>query len=114
MVLVLTVAFLVAGLTAWLPARLSVVAENSSRMSRPNTVTTPMAAMAIRATMIRYSLMPWPDWDLKSLRRKRRIDELLLRAWGESFAFVPGRYMLTGFLLICTGSEPLIPFWASR
>src|SRR5438552_12523425 len=72
MVLVLTVAFLVAGLTAWLPARLSVVAENSSRMSRPNTVTTPMAAMAIKATMIRYSDMPWPACDLSILRRKRR------------------------------------------
>src|SRR5205814_3720627 len=51
-------------------------------MSRPNTVTTPMAAMAIRATMIRYSLMPWPDWDL-ILRRKRRIEDSLLRGWGS-------------------------------
>src|SRR3954469_1169674 len=65
-----TVAFR-AVLLAWLPARLSVVPLKSSRMSRPNTVTTPIAATATRATMIRYSLRPCPDSDETSFRAHR-------------------------------------------
>jgi len=42
-------------------------------MSRPKTVTTPIAATATRATMIRYSLSPCPSWDWSSLRTNRRM-----------------------------------------
>src|SRR4051794_23827652 len=75
-----TVAF-TAVLVAWLPARLSVVPANSSRMSRPKTVTTPMAATATSATMIRYSLIPCPDCDRYSRRNKRPIFHLPTAAY---------------------------------
>jgi hypothetical protein len=74
------------------PLSVPVAALKSWRTSFPNTVTTPTAAMAMSATMIKYSVIPCPDSERKKrdprTRRihfgnenlsatKRRIDVLL-------------------------------------